>query len=155
MSFLKNSSHGQSNNNITGTYDGKGIYKVEDMSVRITSNKTFEDPQYKFLGSITNISNETMYLTGIAIQMYDKNNKLIDYTGFQQPGTIEPGGKVVYKAFAPTVDNEDFDHYVVSAAGSGNPSGYTTTPSDKNQEELYNECVSVAGKSFCDFLFKK
>jgi hypothetical protein len=26
---------------------------------------------------------------------------------------------------------------------------------NKNQEDLYDECVSVAGKSFCDFLFKK
>jgi hypothetical protein len=25
----------------------------------------------------------------------------------------------------------------------------------KNQEELYNECVNVAGKSLCDFLFKR
>jgi hypothetical protein len=26
---------------------------------------------------------------------------------------------------------------------------------DKNQEQLYRECVNVAGKSLCDFLFKK
>jgi len=26
---------------------------------------------------------------------------------------------------------------------------------NKNQEELYNECVNVAGKSLCDFLFKR
>jgi C-terminal processing protease CtpA/Prc len=26
---------------------------------------------------------------------------------------------------------------------------------NKNQEELYNECVNVAGKSMCDFLFKR
>ena len=26
---------------------------------------------------------------------------------------------------------------------------------DKNQEELYNECVNVAGKSLCDFLYKR
>jgi hypothetical protein len=27
--------------------------------------------------------------------------------------------------------------------------------SNKNQEELYNECVKTAGKSLCDFLFKR
>jgi S1-C subfamily serine protease len=26
---------------------------------------------------------------------------------------------------------------------------------NKNQEELYNQCVNVAGKSLCDFLFKR
>jgi hypothetical protein len=26
---------------------------------------------------------------------------------------------------------------------------------NKSQEELYNECVNVAGKSLCDFLFKR
>lgn len=146
--------------NITGTYDGKGIYKVEDMSVRITN--TNEGPKYRFLGSITNISNETMYLTGIAIQMYDKNNKLIDFTSVEQEGTIEPRGKIVYREFADTVDNEDFDHYVVSAAGNANPSGYNmpNEPSYQNDnnrtpEELYDECVRTAGKSFCDFLFKR
>jgi hypothetical protein len=88
--------------------------------------------------------------------MYDKNNKLIDFTSVNQQEPLNPQGKIVYKAFAPTVDNEDFDHYVVSAVGGMNPSGYTTTPSSNtSQEELYNECVNVAGKSLCDFLFKK
>jgi hypothetical protein len=32
---------------------------------------------------------------------------------------------------------------------------YTTPTNQKNQEELYNECVNVAGKSLCDFLFKR
>ncbi len=153
ISNMKNMS-AESNIKITGTYDGKGIYKVEDMSVKITSNTN----EYRFLGSITNLSNETMYLTGIAIQMYDKNNKLIDYTSINQEGTIEPRGKIVYKVFAPIVDNENFDHYVISAVGSNNPSDNTTTPSDKfslNEQELYDECVSTAGESFCDFLFKK
>jgi hypothetical protein len=119
VSLLINSSHGQSNSNITGTYDGRGIYKVEDMSVNITSNNTF-DPQYRFLGSITNISNETMYLTGIAIQMYDKNSKLIDFTDAIDVQIIAPKGKILYKVSAPTVNNEELDHYVVSAAGSSN-----------------------------------
>jgi len=30
-----------------------------------------------------------------------------------------------------------------------------TSQSAMSPEELYEECVSVAGKSFCDFLFKK
>jgi len=150
-----NSTYAQSTSNIPGTYDGKGIYKVEDMSVKIISN-TNQGPQYRFIGSISNISNETMYLTGISIQMYDKNNKLIDFTSVNQPEPLHPQAKIVYKAFAPTADNEDFDHYVVSAVGGMNPSGYTTTPSNNtNPEDLYNECVGVAGQSLCDFLFKR
>jgi len=31
----------------------------------------------------------------------------------------------------------------------------STSNTTKNQEELYNECVNVAGKSLCDFLFKR
>lgn len=81
LSYSINSSHGQSNSNITGTYDGKGIYKIEDMSVRITSNKT-NDPMYKFLGYMENISNETVYITGVRIDMYDKNDKLVDFAGY-------------------------------------------------------------------------
>jgi len=126
------------------------------MSVKVTSNNTYDDPKYKFLDSIENISNDTMYLTGLSIQMYDKNNKLIDFTGLQEEQTLVPGDKILYKAFAPTVDNEDFDHYVVSAVGS-NSSGYKTTTNDNNNypKDTYDECVSVAGKSLCDFLFKK
>ena len=30
-----------------------------------------------------------------------------------------------------------------------------STSESENPEDLYDECVSVAGKSFCDFLFKK
>jgi len=32
--------------------------------------------------------------------------------------------------------------------------GYTTPANEKSQD-LYNECVNVAGKSLCDFLFKR
>jgi hypothetical protein len=97
-----------------------------------------------------------MYITGVSIQMFDKNNKLIDFTSVESEQPIEPKGKILYKAFAPTVDNSDFDHYVVSAVGGSNPSGHKTTPTDKNNpKDLYDECVRVAGKSFCDYLFEK
>ena len=49
-----------------------------------------------------------MYITGVSIQMYDKNNKLIDFTSVESEQPTEPKGKILYKAFAPTVDNSDF-----------------------------------------------
>ena len=41
---------------------------------------------------------------------------------------------------------------------SANLSGTNTATNfsgAQSQEELYNQCVNVAGKSLCDFLFKK
>ena len=37
---------------------------------------------YKFLGYMENISNETVYITGVRIDMYDKNDKLVDFAGY-------------------------------------------------------------------------
>jgi|GEM_PF-2231929 len=34
---------------ITGTYDGKGIYRIENMSVRIISNDSNSEPYYNLL----------------------------------------------------------------------------------------------------------
>jgi hypothetical protein len=142
--------------NITGTYiDGKGIYKIDHMSVRTTSG----DPHYKFLGSITNISNETITFTGLTIQMYDKNDKLIDVTGIYNNGTeLGPGRSTIYKVFAPILDNEDFDHYVVGVGVSVYPSDIKSIPNNitnSEEEDLYDECVTIAGKSSCDSLFNK
>ena len=162
LSHVFTYAYGESTN-ITGTYDGKvdgkGIYKVENMSVRIISNET-NNPQYIFLGFIENISNETLYIDGITIQMYDKNNKLIDYTAIEEEGKITPGpyGKIIYKVPAPVADNSDLDHYVVSIFnnqfGSNNTNTNTNTNTN-NPQELYDECVRVAGESFCEFLFRR
>jgi hypothetical protein len=37
----------------------------------------------------------------------------------------------------------------------GNSLGYTLNAIGQSQQELYDQCVRVAGKSLCDFLFKK
>jgi C-terminal processing protease CtpA/Prc len=38
---------------------------------------------------------------------------------------------------------------------SNNFTNTATNDTNQSPEELYNECVKVAGKSLCDFLFKK
>jgi len=45
---------------------------------------------------------------------------------------------------SPSTSSNDYSNTLSSQYGN-----------DKNQEELYDECVGVAGKSLCDFLFKK
>ena len=58
--FLIGTAYAQSN--IKGTYDGEGIYRIENMSVRIT-NESYSEPAYRFVGIVHNISNETMYMS--------------------------------------------------------------------------------------------
>jgi len=52
-------------------------------------------------------------------------------------------------------ENENQTNTRANFSGA-NLTEYTTDTSENNYpEELYDECVSVAGKSFCDFLFKR
>jgi hypothetical protein len=139
--------------NITGTYDGKGIYRIENMSVRIT-NESYSEPTYRFVGIVHNISNETMYMSGVTIQMFDSENNLLDFTGTEQDNFLPPDEKILYKQFASTKDNPDLDHYVVSVRDE-KPPGNPGTSDSKNTEQLYDECVRVAGVEFCDFLFRR
>ena len=152
--FLLSTVYAQSN--ITGSYDGEGIYRIENMSVRI-ANESYNEPAYRFIGIIHNISNETMYLSGVTIQMFDSDNNLLDFTGNEHNDNLPPNEKILYRAFASTEDNEDLDHYVVSVRGNESPSMNFSAPqaSSDYPEELYDECVRVAGVEFCEFLFRR
>jgi hypothetical protein len=149
--FLIGTAHAQSN--ITGTYDGEGIYRIENMSVRIT-NESYSEPVYRFVGIVHNTSNETMYMSGVTIQMFDSENNLLDFTGAEQDNFLPPDEKMLYRAFASTKDNPNLDHYVVSVRDD-KPPGNPGTSDSKNPEQLYDECVRVAGVEFCDFLFRR
>lgn len=153
--FLMGTVYAQSN--ITGTYDGEGIYRIENMCVRIT-NESYSEPAYRFVGIVHNISNETIYMNGVTIQMFDSENNLLDFTGAGQDNLLPPDQKILYKAFASTTDNPDLDHYVVSVRevkSLSNPIGNLSTSDSDYPEELYDECVRVAGESFCDFLYRR
>ena len=47
--------------------------------------------------------------------MFDVGNNLLDFTGMEQNRNLAPNEKILYKVFAPVEDNENLDHYVVSA----------------------------------------
>ena len=68
--LLINSGYADSND-LTGSYEGKGIYRVEDMS----ANKKGSD--YKFFGYIHNISNKTLYISDIIMEMFNSKDKLV------------------------------------------------------------------------------
>jgi PDZ domain len=91
---------------------------------------------------------------------------------------VEVGGDVILKIDNQSVSNiSDITTYVTSQKHVGDKIHLTIlrdnatkeldlilgqTPNqpmsqndNKTQEELYNECVNVAGKSLCDFLFKR
>ena len=118
--------------NITGIYDGEEIYRIENMSVRNT-NEPYSEPAYRFVGIVHNISNETIYMNGVTIQMFDSENNLLDFTGAEQENLLPPDEKILYKAFASTKDNPDLDHYVVSVRDDKPPSSPSTSDS-KNPE---------------------
>ena len=88
--------------NINGSYDGEGIYRIENMSVRIT-NETYNEPVFRFIGIVHNISNETMYLSGVTIQMFESDNNLLDFTGIEQNNYLSPDEKVLYRASLPDI----------------------------------------------------
>jgi hypothetical protein len=59
--------------------------------------------------------------------------------------------------FADSPSNENGENLTNTRTNfsSANANATEYTSDNNNPQELYDECVSVAGKSFCDFLFKK
>jgi hypothetical protein len=98
-----------------------------------------------------------MHMGGVTVQMFDAENNLLDFTGMEQNENLAPNEKILYKVFGPTEDNENLDHYVVSAV-DGDIANKVSSPNQSNSdypEDLYDECVRVAGESYCDFLFRR
>jgi hypothetical protein len=143
--FLIGAVYAQSN--ITWTFDGKGIYGIEDMSV------TEKDSAWKFIGYVKNIGNNTLYVNDIVIEMFDSNDTLIEFTRLDQVTEIDSGDKLPFRIVANDINASDFDHYLVRVLHTNNSQGFAPTQSTLYYpEELYDECLRTSGESFCDFL---
>jgi hypothetical protein len=146
--FALNIAHGEAN--ITGSYEKQGIYEIQDMSA------SERDSTWKFIGYVKNISNETFYIDDIVIEMFDSDNKLIEFTTLGQGTVIDPGNKLPYRLVANDINASNFDHYLVRVLGNNNSQGNISAQTNSNYpEELFDECVRVAGQEFCDFLFRR
>ena len=109
--LLINSGYGDSND-IIGTYEGKGIYRIDDMSA------TKKGSDYKFNGYIHNISNQTLHASDILLEMFNSKDKLIQLVRIGGGIAIESGEKVPYKVVAHNVNFSHLDHYVITVINS-------------------------------------
>ena len=105
--LLVNSGYADSND-IIGTYEGKGIYRIEDMSA------TKKGSDYKFFGNIHNISNKTLHASDILLEMFNSKDKLIQLVRIGGGIAIESDEKVPYKVVAHNVNFSHLDHYVIT-----------------------------------------
>ena len=109
--LLINSGYADSND-IIGTYEGKGIYRIDDMSA------TKKGSDYKFNGYIHNISNQTLHASDILLEMFNSKDKLIQLVRIGGGIAIESGEKVPYKVVAHNVNFSHLDHYVITVINS-------------------------------------
>lgn len=95
-------------NDLTGSYEGKGIYRIEDMSA------TKKGSDYKFFGYVHNISNKTLYISDIIMEMFNSKDKLIQLVRIGGGIVIESGEKVPYRVIAHHANFSHLDHYFVT-----------------------------------------
>jgi hypothetical protein len=112
--LLINSGYGDSND-LIGTYDGKGIFRIEDMSA------TKKGSDYKFIGYVHNISNNPIYISNILLEMFNSKNKLIHLIRIGGGIIVESGEKLPYGVIAHDVNFSHLDHYVVAVLNSNKP----------------------------------
>jgi hypothetical protein len=124
----------------------------KEKSVRIYANETLSYPNTKI----------ALYLV-----MHDKEPYLIEYiANTKNYDKYLPEFEQMVKSFrfvdSPLSEIENFSENENETNTTTNFSGANLTElstrdssDNKNPQKLYDECVSVAGKSFCDFLFKK
>jgi hypothetical protein len=105
--LLINSGYADSND-LTGSYEGKGIYRIEDMSA------TKKGSDYKFFGYVHNISNKTLYISDIIMEMFNSKDKLIQLVRIGGGIVIESGEKVPYGVIAHHANFSHLDHYFVT-----------------------------------------
>jgi hypothetical protein len=105
--LLINSGYADSND-LTGSYEGKGIYRIEDMSA------TKKGSDYKFFGYVHNISNKTLYISDIIMEMFNSKDKLIQLVRIGGGIVIESGEKVPYRVIAHHANFSHLDHYFVT-----------------------------------------
>jgi hypothetical protein len=109
--LLINSGYGDSND-LTGSYEGKGIYRIEDMSV------TKKGSDYKFFGYVHNISNKTLYISDIIMELFNSKDKLIQLIRIGGGIVIESDEKLPYRVIAHHANFSHLDHYVVTVLNS-------------------------------------
>jgi len=102
-------------NDLIGTYEGKGIYRIEDMSA------TKKGSDYKFNGYVHNISNMTSYISDILLEMFNSKDKLIHLIRIGGGIVIESGEKLPYRVIAHDINFSHLDHYVVAILNSNKP----------------------------------
>lgn len=122
--LLINSGYADSND-LIGTYEGKGIYRIEDMSV------TKKGSDYKFIGYVHNISNKTHYISDIIMEMFNSKDKLIQLIRIGGGIIIESGEKLPYRVIAHDVNFSHLDHYVV-----------TVLNTNKSPDQLFQKVFS-------------
>jgi hypothetical protein len=137
-------------------------YQIDNYGI---SNITSQ--QYTTLGnekSVRIYANETAFYgdnnTKIALYvvMHDEQPYAISYiANAKNYEKYLPEFEQMVKSFrfvgSPSeMENENQTNTTTNFSGA-NLSELSTN--NKSQEELYNECVNVAGKSLCDFLFKR
>lgn len=127
--LLINSGYAESND-LTGSYEGKGIYRIEDMSA------TKKGSDYKFFGYVHNISNKTLYISDIIMEMFNSKDKLVQLVRIGGGIVIESGEKVPYKVIARHVNFSHLDHYVV-----------TVLNTDKSPDQLFQKVFMEGANS--------
>lgn len=99
-------------NDLIGTYEGKGIFRIEDMSA------TKKGSDYKFIGYVHNISKKPNYISDILLEMFNSKDKLIHLIRLGGGIVIESGEKMPYRVIAHDVNFSHLDHYVVVVLNS-------------------------------------
>ena len=97
-----------------GTFPKNDKYVLEQMDV-ITTDYGF--PRFK--GYIHNISNETIYLTGMQVHLYDNDSKLTNYYSTNNFTDDQEGTESIsvsvdkYRPYRWELPPSNFDHYEI------------------------------------------
>ncbi len=75
---------------------------------------TKKGSDYKFIGYVHNISNKTLYISDITMEMFNSKDKLIQLIRIGGGIVIESGEKLPYRVIAHDVNFSHLDHYVVT-----------------------------------------
>jgi hypothetical protein len=89
---------------------------------------TKKGSDYKFFGYVHNISNKTLYISDIIIEMFNSKDKLIQLVRIGGGIVIESGEKVPYRVIAHHATFSHLDHYFVTALNT-----------DKSPDQLFQK----------------
>lgn len=89
---------------------------------------TKKGSDYKFIGYIHNISNKTLHISDIMMEMFDSKGKLIQLVRIGGGIVIESDEKLPYRVIAHDVNFSHLDHYVV-----------TVLNTDRSPDQLFHK----------------